>query len=132
MTPRITEPEADCAMKHLTYADKSLLVGDDAADLLVEYAALLAKNASADTVTLTGFGADGQEVQGTYLLDQGTVLMAETTHTSIKEPDNADAVMHMREEMIRLSSPEPVKPSDETMPAEYDDLGFDEPSPREG
>lgn len=30
------------AMKHLTYAEKSLLVGDEMADVLLEYAARLA------------------------------------------------------------------------------------------
>jgi hypothetical protein len=113
-------------MKHLTYSDKSLLVGDEAADALLEYSALVAKNGTADTVTLTGFGSDGQEVEATFVLDQGTILMAETSHTSIAEPENSDALMQMREKMMRLSSPEPVRPSDETMPADYDDLGLEQ------
>jgi chemotaxis response regulator CheB len=113
-------------MKHITFADKSLLLGDEAADALVEYAALIAKTENADSVTLTGFGADGQEVEATYVLDRGTVLMAESSHTSMNEPENGDAVMQMREKIMRLSSPEPVRPSNETMPVEYDDLGLDE------
>ena len=39
-------------MKHLTFADKSLLIGDDAADALLEYAAILAGQAKADNVTV--------------------------------------------------------------------------------
>jgi hypothetical protein len=109
-------------MKHITYADKSLLVGDEAADTITEYAAVLAKHGSADTVTLAAYGADGSDVEGTFVLDQGTVLMAETTHSSIPEPDNADAVMQMREKIMRLNSPHPVQPDDETMPGNYDDL----------
>jgi len=112
-------------MKHLTYSDKSLLVGDEAADVLVEYSALLGKYGSADSVTLHGFGADADEVDATFVLNQGTVLMAETTHTSMQEPDNGEAVMEMREKMMRLTSPPSVSPSDETMPSHYDDLGFD-------
>jgi hypothetical protein len=109
-------------MKHVTYADKSLLVGDEAADTITEYSALLAKHGSADTVTLSAFGADGDDVEATFVLDQGTVLMAESTHSSIPEPDNAEAVREMREKMMRLSSPAPVTPDDETMPGNYEDL----------
>lgn len=109
-------------MKHVTYAEKSLLVGDEAADTLTEYSALLAKHGSADTVTLTAFGADGEDVEATFVLDQGTILMAETTHSSIPEPDNAEVVREMREKMMRLSSPPVAVPSDETMPTNYEDL----------
>jgi hypothetical protein len=109
-------------MKHITYAHKSLLVGDEAADTITEYAAALARHGSADTVTLAAYGADGDDVEGTFVLDQGTVLMAETTHSSIPEPDNADVVMQMRGNILRLSPPNPVQPPDETMPATYDEL----------
>jgi hypothetical protein len=112
-------------MKHLTYSDKSLLVGDEAADVLLEYSAVLGKHGTADTVTLHGFGADADEVDATFVLNQGTVLMAETSHTSMEEPDNAEAVMEMREKILRLTSPSPVTPNDETMPSHYDDLGLE-------
>lgn len=112
-------------MKHITYSEKSLLVGDEAADVLLEYSALLARHDSADTVTLHAFGADADEVDATFVLNQGTVLMAETTHTRMPEPDNSEAVMHMREKMLRLTSPAPVSPDDETMPSHYDDLGLE-------
>jgi hypothetical protein len=112
-------------VKHITYSDKSLLVGDEAADLLVEYSVLLGQHGTADTVTLHGFGADADEVDASFVLNQGTVLMAETTHTSMNEPDNDEAVMQMREKIMRLTSPAPVTPSDETMPAHYDDLGLE-------
>jgi hypothetical protein len=118
-------PTKEATVKHITYSDKSLLVGDEAADVLLEYSALLGRHGSADTVTLRGFGADADEVDATFVLNQGTVLMAETSHTSMEEPDNAEAVMEMREKMLRLMSPRPVSPSDESMPANYDDLGLD-------
>jgi hypothetical protein len=110
-------------VKHITYANKSLLVGDDAADTITEYAALLAQHHSADTVTLSAFGADGDDVEGTFVLGQGTVLMAESTHSSIPEPDNTDAVAQMREKIRRLTSPHPAQPDDDVLPA-HDDLGL--------
>jgi hypothetical protein len=112
-------------MKHITYAEKSLLVGDEAADVLLEYAAALGKADSADTVTLLGYGADGDDVAATFLLNSGTVIMAESTTSSIPDPDNDDAIAAMRERLIRLTSSAPVRPSDESMPYNYEDLGLE-------
>ncbi len=109
-------------MKHLTFADKGLLVGDDVADLLLEYAALLARKGDADTVELAAYGADGAAVQATLMLAEGTPLMAETTHTDLPEPDNGDTVMYLREQIMRRSSPPPVQPADATMPANFEEL----------
>jgi hypothetical protein len=111
-------------MKHVTYAEKSLLIGDEAADTLTKYAAVLANLGRADTVTLKAFGADGDDVEATFVLDQGTILMAETTHSSIPEPDNGEAVRGMRESMMRLSSPPPVLPAEDAVPF-YDELGLE-------
>ncbi|WP_291039127.1 hypothetical protein [Herbiconiux sp.] len=97
-------------MKHITYSDKSLLVGDAAADAIVEYAALLARHGSADTVTLNAYGADGGDVEATFVLDTGTVLMAETTESSIPEPDNSRAVQEMQEKTRQLECPASVRP----------------------
>ena len=41
-------------MKHVTFGDKSLLMGDSAADTLMEYARMLAQSGGADSVTLRG------------------------------------------------------------------------------
>lgn len=77
-------------------ADKSLLVGNEAADTLVEYAALLARLTSGDAVSLRAIGVDGDEVTVAFLLNSGTVLVTETTTSSLPEPDNDDPVAYMR------------------------------------
>ena len=99
-------------MKRLTYADKSLLVDDETADLIVKYAVALGAAGSADSVDLRGFGADGDEVVGSFVLNAGTVLMAETVHTSMTDPDNSEAIEYMRARLARLQSPPTVQPSD--------------------
>lgn len=109
-------------MKHVTFADKSLLVDDETADVLLEYAATLARDGDADNVTIHAFSEDGQEVEATMLLDAGAPLMAETTHTSLHGPDNSEVLTYMRGEVIRRSSPVPVAPADDQMPANYEDL----------
>ena len=49
-------------MKHVTYADKALLIDDEAADWLMEYARALGESHMTDSVTLRGIGMDGNEV----------------------------------------------------------------------
>src|SRR5206468_3672347 len=87
------------SMKHVTIADKSLLIGDDVADMLVRYAALLGKANSADNVVIRSIGIDGEEVEANYLLNSGTVMMAESTHSTLPEPDNADALAYLQERL---------------------------------
>jgi hypothetical protein len=91
-------------MKHITFASKSLFVDDDAADTLLEYAALLAQSGDADTVELNAINADGNEVVATFLLDSGSPLMAETTTSSLEPPENDEAVAYMRTEIGRAFS----------------------------
>jgi hypothetical protein len=109
-------------MKHVTFAEKSLLVGDEVADLLLEYATLVATSGRPDTVNVRAFGSDGQEVVATLLLDQGVPLMAETSQTSMVEPDNAEALDYMRERIKLMTSPRLVGPVDDAMSPQTDDL----------
>lgn len=100
-------------MKHVTFSDKSLLVDDVTADLLIEYAALLARHDIADSVNVHAFSSDGDEVEAKFLLSAGAPLMAETAHTSINEPDNEQAIAYMREHMQALSARPNALPIDE-------------------
>ncbi|GAB3615520.1 hypothetical protein GCM10027416_00770 [Okibacterium endophyticum] len=100
-------------MKHITYADKSVLVGDEAADLLLEFAALVAKSATGETVKLRAYDTLGEEVEATFLLDSGASMMAESTTSLLPEPDNDDAVAHMRERMQLITSPPEARPEHE-------------------
>lgn len=100
-------------MKHVSYADKPVLVGDDAADTLIEYARVLAEHREADTVTLRAVSPDGNTVEATYLLNPSTILMIETTNSELEPPDNDEAVRRMRnriEALERPVSPEPAPP----------------------
>jgi hypothetical protein len=109
-------------MKPITYAEKSLLLGDDAADALIVYAAALATHGRGDGVTLRALGSDGDEVDATFLLTAGAPLMAETSTTRLPEPDDADAdaVARMQAETDRMVSPEPVTAADADGNAEMD------------
>lgn len=83
-------------MKHLRFGTKSLFVGDDAADALVDYAALVAQLRTGDRVDLRGFSAEGNRITTTFLLNSGTELVAETTNLPFDDVDNDEAVAYMR------------------------------------
>jgi hypothetical protein len=92
-------------MKHVTMAEKNLLIGDEAAELLIEYAALLARNDEADTVELSAIGQDGDPVEVTFLLNSGTVLLLESSYANFAEPDNADAEDYLRSRIEAIENP---------------------------
>ncbi len=77
-------------------ADKSLLVGNEAADLLMQYAALLAQISRGDAINVSAIGVDGELVEVTFLLNSGTVLLAESSTSGLPEPDNAAVITYMR------------------------------------
>jgi hypothetical protein len=90
-------------MRHLTYADKSLLVGDEVAELLLRYSAKLASSNVADTVEVNAISSDGDEVRAMFLLGEGAPVMAETTTSQLPEPDNTEAVEYMTDRLAQLT-----------------------------
>jgi hypothetical protein len=104
-------------MKHVTYSEKSLLVDDDAAEALIEYARLLAQSGDSDTVTLTAIGADGNNVDATFLLTPSTILMVESANSSANPPPNPQTTEWLRDRIRRYSavnSPGPEEDEEES------------------
>jgi hypothetical protein len=99
-------------MMHVTFAEKSLFMGDDAADVLLEYAKVLADQGRADRVTLRVIGSDGNEVDIDMLLDSGTIIAAETTNSNVNPPDNSENVADLRRRLAMAMSPNNPKLDD--------------------
>ena len=97
-------------MKHVTYGDKSLLIDDDAADWLMEYARALGSAHLTDTVTLRAIGVDGNEVSATFLLNAGTELMTESASTTAQAPPNDEIVGYMQERTRLILTPPQGQP----------------------
>jgi hypothetical protein len=100
-------------MKHLTYADRSVLTGDEAADVLVEFSAVLAETGHADSVTLNALGDDGNAIVAKFVLGSGTNLMSASTTSQLPEPENGDAIAYMKEQIALLTLPTEAVPSDD-------------------
>jgi hypothetical protein len=118
-------------VKHITFGDKSLLVGDEAADELLEYAAFLATQTRGDTVRIRAISPVGAEVTATFLLGPGVTMMSESTHTDIPEPDNADAVAYMALARTRPPAVHPSVPFDDPTLSGYDEFDLDSGRPAE-
>jgi hypothetical protein len=100
-------------MKHVTFGEKSLLMDDETADWLIEYATALGVAGSSDHVTVSAVGADGNEVVATFLLNGGTELMAESSTSEMQPPANEEAVRYMQERTSALRNPPPAQPEEE-------------------
>lgn len=111
-------------MKHMTFADKSFLLGDETAVAVLEYAAALAHHHDADDVELETISSDGDEVRATLLLGGGAPLMAESAHTELPEPDNADALAYMKRRIDALRHAPSANPLD---PETHADSTYSEP-----
>jgi hypothetical protein len=112
-------------MKHITFGDKSLLVGDEVADALLEYAAFLTTEAAGDTVEVHAISSDGDETTASFLLGPGVTMMAETTHTNLPEPDNTAAIAYMKEATTRALVRTTAFPHDDVPLHEYDEIFTD-------
>ncbi len=92
-------------MKQISLARRSLLVGDDLADGLIRYAALLSKLRSADHVRIRFIRADGEEVEAHCLLNPGTALTVQSTRSNLPEPDNARVLAYLHGRLRHYSNP---------------------------
>lgn len=92
-------------------------MGDEVADLLIRYASRLANVGRADVVVVKAIGPHGATVDVTFLLDSGSVMLAESAESALPEPDNSTAIAYMSERTHSLQQPLHVRPSEH----EFDD-----------
>jgi hypothetical protein len=92
-------------VKHVTFADKTLLMGDDAADCLLEYSRLLGDASRVDTVTVRAVGPDGNTVDVSLLLNSSSTLIIESTNSTMQPPDNNEAVRYMQSRIDSIRNP---------------------------
>jgi len=107
-------------MKQVKFDEKSLLMGDDAADSLIEYGRALAETGQADSVTLRAIGEDGNTVDATLLLSSSSILMVESTLSTAEPPKNDEAVRYLRERTDALLRPPAVQPEKREVQADYE------------
>lgn len=92
-------------MKSITYAEKSWLLGDLAADAVVEYAVLLARTGSADSVDVSVLSLDGTAHSLTLVVGPATMMTSAPVDTALEAPNNDDAIALIHERMRIIRTP---------------------------
>lgn len=92
----------------MTYAEKTLLVGDEMADVMMEWSAALATDGAAEALVVAAISGDGDDVVATFQIGVGSPVMVETSTTTLAEPDNAGVVTRLRALLDRRASPRPI------------------------
>jgi hypothetical protein len=110
--PIIRNPAYGRTMKLINYGDTDWLIGDDAADLLLEYSVLLAKTGSADSVDMAVLSADGEAQEVSMLIGPATMMTARPVPSDLDEPDNAEPIADVRGRIDAIVSPPPVLPGE--------------------
>ncbi|ANF31947.1 hypothetical protein A0130_09900 [Leifsonia xyli] len=98
-------PVIVCDMKLVCYANHSVLMGSDDADILIEYARLLGEYSRTDAVRMRALSVTGTEVEVSFLLNAATSLLTETAPEAngARTPDNADARMGLLDRIFTLT-----------------------------
>ena len=91
-------------MRRINYGAVAYLVGDNVADLLVRYTAVLSSKGDADAVDIEVLGPDGNPETATFALGPGILMTAETTRSELIEPDNSNIVAYMEQRLSRFSA----------------------------
>ena len=98
-------------MKLLNYGDTEWLVGDEAAELLMDYSVLMARVNNADSVNVTMLDNHGTPQNLNILIGPATMMTSRETETEFPEPENASAVTEMRGKIAAIEDPPPVQPA---------------------
>jgi len=99
-------------MKLINYGDTDWLIGDDAADLLLEYSVLMAKGATADSLDVEVLTTEGARESVKLLIGPATMMTARPISSELEEPDNAETIADVRERINLIESPPSVQPSE--------------------
>jgi hypothetical protein len=109
-------------MRRVTLVDRPLLIGNEAAELLLDYAALIAQLGRGDSVRLNAIGTDGEDVAIGVLLTSGSTMLVESAASLLPEPDNAVAIAYLTERLAQYDGGFEVEAADADEPRPHLEL----------
>ncbi|GAB3394763.1 hypothetical protein GCM10027568_25900 [Humibacter soli] len=83
-------------------AGAAFLLGDDAADTVVDYVTVLTRLSSADAIELRARTMDGRETTIYFVVNSATSVLAQSVSEDGPEPDNRAPVNYMRQAIQRI------------------------------
>lgn len=95
-------------MKHIRYDSTTILVGDDVADAVIEYAAALAGGDRADTVEVPAVAEDGTMTTTKVLIGPSSEIVIEDADEDELELDDGDFVARLRAAAKTFGHSEPI------------------------
>jgi len=103
-------------MKLLNYGDTEWLVGDEAAELLMNYSVLMARASTADSINVTMLDSHGEPQNLNILIGPATMMTSRETESAFDEPTNDAAVAEVRGKISAIEDPPPVQPVEPLTP----------------
>ncbi len=94
-------------MKRITYVGTSVLVADDFGELMLEYAAALARGGTSETITFRGVNErDVREEEVSFIVGPASEIVVEglPDDTPAVAPDNEDLMAHMQRRIHELDA----------------------------
>ncbi len=91
-------------MKQLRYLEQIWLVGDATADVLLDFAAALARAGSAEHIVLEVLDINGMPERVEFLIGPATMMTAEPAHEEFADPNNQEIEKLMRGKVGQLDA----------------------------
>jgi len=107
-------------MRRIRYSGDTVLLGDEAADALMDYAARLARDDSAVSLAIRAIDDRGVENAVDILVGPATMMTATHVESDLPEPDNSAMVAELARRFSLLDAPPPVQAS-EPQPEQFDE-----------
>ena len=96
-------------MQRITYVNTSVLTGDAFGDVLLDYAAALARNGLSERLKFQGIGSDGDEETISFIVGPASEIVVESVRSELDyAPSNPDVVDYMQRRTAELSDPRPT------------------------
>jgi hypothetical protein len=88
----------------LDYAGGRFLIGDEAANTLLDFASLLGKYETTDEVRLYTRSPSGEAGRSRFLIGPASQIVITTYSSDFEEPDNAEGIAWMRGKALALGT----------------------------
>jgi hypothetical protein len=90
-------------MMRISYAGDQVLTGDEAAEVLLEFASQLGKRGATELVELRTIQGTGEPGVSRFLLGPASQMLISTHPSTLDQPDNSESIAFMRSELRHMN-----------------------------
>lgn len=109
-------------MKDILYVDETLMVGDEVAELLMQFTLQLTRSGKADLIHVNALDGEGNGVTATFVLGSATSILVKSCRSELPEPDNSVAIKYVRAQLASDPSAMPLDDGPITPGSQWDFL----------